>query len=69
MKLKISLLVLALLLSGCLTPKVIVESPQCPDTPDHLFDLPMHHEWADWYLTEYDPFCEALRDASESDDN
>ncbi len=48
--------------SSCRGP--IIEIPQCIDTPDELFEIPLPEEWEDWYLGEYDPLCEALRNAS-----
>jgi hypothetical protein len=51
------------IVSGCIH-SVIVEVPECPDTPDELFDTPLPPDWNEWYLNEYDPFCEALNDAN-----
>jgi len=57
------LVVASVSLAATCRTHVIVEVPQCADTPDELFDTPLPPDWEEWYLETYDPFCEALRNA------
>lgn len=49
-------------------PKVIVEPPPaCPELTDEQFTLLVEQapkELVDWYWNQFDPFCEALYDAT-----
>lgn len=63
-----SALVVVVIASSC-APKVIVEAPPgCPElTPaalERLLSDDTPEEIRDWYWNEYDPFCEALYEAS-----
>lgn len=57
---------------GCVSgPKVIVETPTCPEPPDALFvSEALPEGWERWYLDELEPFCEGLyRAAVEAEDS